>query len=91
MSAGEIILILFIYLLLFGAKGVPALAQTLGKAVYQFRNASQEVQKEIMSSANEVRKEAAAVRMDQLDVEVPKRPVAPAPPIEPVEGSATES
>ena len=60
-------MILFVYLLLFGAKGVPALAQTLGKAVYQFRNAARDVQDEIMSSANEIRKQAN-VKLDQLDL-----------------------
>jgi sec-independent protein translocase protein TatA len=74
MGASEIILILLVYLLLFGAKGVPALAQTLGKAVYQFRNASQEVQKEIMKSADDMRKQAS-VKLDQP--EVPKSPAKP--------------
>ncbi len=68
MSGGEIILILFVYLLLFGAKGVPALAQTMGKALYQFRNAAKDVQDEIMSSANDIRKEART-RLDQLNIE----------------------
>lgn len=67
MSASEIILILFVYLMLFGAKGVPALAQTLGKAVYQFRNAAKDVQNEIMSGANEIKKQTE-VRLDQFDV-----------------------
>ncbi len=75
MSSGEILLILFVYLMLFGAKGVPALAQTLGKAVYQFRNASKEVQNEIMKSTQEIRKQAD-IRLDQLDTE----PVQAAPP-----------
>src|SRR5690606_24644174 len=70
MSAGEILLILFIYLLLFGAKGLPSIAQTLGKAVYQFRNATKDVQEEIMKSANDIRKEATNnIRLDQIDVE----------------------
>ncbi len=84
MSAGEIILILFVYLLLFGAKGVPALAQTLGKAVYQFRNAAKDVQNEIMQGANEVRKQTN-IRLDQLDLDLDdsKRPArAPASPPE---------
>jgi len=85
MSAGEIILILFIYLLLFGAKGVPALAQTLGKAMYQFRNATKDVQNEIMKSTIDIRKEAASIRLDQVDVETAPKPtpppaVQPAPP-----------
>lgn len=80
MSSGEIILILFVYLLFFGAKGVPALAQTLGKAVYQFKNASRDVQNEIMKSANDMRKQAE-IRPDQLDIADtrPKQPVVTKP------------
>ncbi len=70
MSGGEILLILAIYLLFFGAKGIPSLAQTMGKALYQFRNATRDVQNEIMQSANDIRKEAQ-VRMDQMDIEEP--------------------
>ncbi len=71
---GEILMILFIYLLLFGAKGIPSIAQTLGKAVYQFRNAARDVQDEILKSANEVRKEAQ-VPLDQIeDIPPPQKP-----------------
>jgi sec-independent protein translocase protein TatA len=69
MSAGEIVLILFVYLMFFGAKGIPSLAQTMGKAVYQFRNAAKDVQSEIMQSANDIRKEASSIRLDQMDIE----------------------
>ena len=68
MSTGEIIIILFVYLMFFGAKGIPSLAQTLGKAVYQFRNATKDVQDEIMKGANDIRKQSN-LRLDQLDVE----------------------
>ncbi len=67
MSGGEIIVILFIYLLFFGAKGIPSLAQTMGKALYQFRNASRDVQNEIMQSANEIRKQTE-LKLDQIDL-----------------------
>ena len=63
-------MILVVYLLLFGAKGMPALAQTLGKAVYQFRNATKDVKDEIMKGAEEI-KQQANIRMDQLDIENP--------------------
>lgn len=83
MSGGEIVLILFIYLLLFGAKGVPALAQTMGKAIYQFRNATKDVQNEIMKSANEVR-DQANLKLDQLDIDsAPPRPQKPAETVAP--------
>ncbi len=52
----------------FGAKGIPTLAQTLGKAVYQFRNATKDVQDEIMKGANDIRKQTN-LRLDQIDVE----------------------
>ena len=71
MSAGEIVIILFVYLLFFGAKGLPSLAQTLGKAVYQFRNATQDIQREIMDGANEIKKQAQAnVKLDQIDLDL---------------------
>lgn len=57
MGAPEIIFILVIYLLLFGAKGVPSLARTLGKAMAEFRNASQDIQKEILDGANDFKRE----------------------------------
>jgi len=65
MSTGEIILILFVYLLFFGAKGIPSLAQTMGKAMYQFRNAAKDVQDEIMKGATDIKKEMR-VPLDQM-------------------------
>jgi len=75
MSTGEIIIILFVYLLFFGAKGIPSLAQTMGKAVYQFRNAAKDVQDEIMKGAKDIQKEVQTP-LDQMDI------TAPAPPAE---------
>ncbi|MFM2194499.1 MAG: hypothetical protein RL092_99 [Bacteroidota bacterium] len=78
MSMGEILMILFIYLLLFGAKGIPSIAQTLGKAVYQFRNAARDVQDEILKTANDVRKEAQ-VPLDQIEAFPPPQKPNPTP------------
>lgn len=72
MSMGEILMILFIYLLLFGAKGVPTMAKTLGKALYQFRNAAKDVQNEILKSADDMRRNAQ-VPLDQV-VDFPTPP-----------------
>ena len=55
MGATEILFIFVVYLLLFGAKGVPSLARTLGKAVHQFRQASSDIQQEILNSSNDIR------------------------------------
>ena len=84
MSTGEILMILFIYLLLFGAKGVPSIARTLGKTMYQFRNAAKDVQDEILKSADDMRKQARAeVPLDQLMNEEEPVPIRPAPPVAP--------
>lgn len=48
----EIVLILVIYLLLFGAKGVPTLAKTLGNTMRQVRTATDEIQREILRNAD---------------------------------------
>jgi sec-independent protein translocase protein TatA len=58
MGAMEIIVIFVIYLLFFGSKGIPSLARNLGRAVHQFRSATQDIQREIMNSANDIKKEA---------------------------------
>ncbi len=43
----EIILILLVVLVLFGAKKIPELAQGLGKGIREFRKASRDIQGEI--------------------------------------------
>ena len=84
MSTGEIFMILFIYLLLFGAKGVPSIARTLGKTMYQFRNAAKDVQDEILKSADDMRKQARAeVPLDQLMNEEEPAPIRPVTPVAP--------
>jgi TatA/E family protein of Tat protein translocase len=50
----EIVLILVIYLLLFGAKGVPTLARTLGNTMRQVRTATDEIQREILRNADPI-------------------------------------
>lgn len=45
----EILLILFILLLLFGAKRLPELGQSLGKGIREFKRGVSEIQSEIES------------------------------------------
>jgi TatA/E family protein of Tat protein translocase len=49
----EILVILFIILLLFGAKKLPELAKGLGKSMNEFKKASVEVEKEFQEGAKE--------------------------------------
>jgi TatA/E family protein of Tat protein translocase len=82
MGATEIIFILVIYLLLFGAKGMPSLARTLGSAVREFRSASDEIQREILSSSEGLKPRPTAPR---------KQSAAPPPsPKEPTESPESE-
>ena len=46
-GAQELILILLVILLLFGAKKIPEIAQGLGKGMREFRKAMKETQDEI--------------------------------------------
>lgn len=64
MGAMEIVIIFLIYLLFFGAKGIPNLARTLGKGMRQFREATGDIQREIMDSANDIKKQADITRDD---------------------------
>ena len=62
MGATEIIFIFAIYLLLFGAKGIPSLAQTMGQAVRTFRNATEDIQREILATDQHAKKDFSNVR-----------------------------
>lgn len=62
MGTTEIVFILLIYLLLFGTKGLPSMAQSLGKFMRQVRDAQQDIQREILSGTDDLRKGAAAFR-----------------------------
>ncbi len=50
---GEILVILFIVLLLFGAKRLPELARGLGQGLREFKKATNEIQNEIKSAGDQ--------------------------------------
>ncbi len=56
-SGGEILVILLIVLMLFGSDSIPKIARTFGKTIRQFKDASQEIQRDIQASAKEATKE----------------------------------
>lgn len=51
-GTGEILLILLIVLIFFGAKKIPELAQGLGKGIREFRKATRDIQDEIEKPAS---------------------------------------
>ena len=52
LGGGEIIFILFIILLLFGAKKLPELAKGLGKGINEFKKASNDIKDEVKKAAD---------------------------------------
>jgi sec-independent protein translocase protein TatA len=50
LGAGEIILILLVILLLFGAKKIPELARGIGKGMSEFKKGLRDVEDEIKSA-----------------------------------------
>jgi sec-independent protein translocase protein TatA len=49
----EILLLLFVILLLFGAKKIPELARGLGKGIREFKDATKEIKTELEESVKE--------------------------------------
>jgi sec-independent protein translocase protein TatA len=52
LGGGEIIVILAVVLILFGAKRIPELAKGMGQGIKEFKKATREVTDEIQNSAN---------------------------------------
>jgi sec-independent protein translocase protein TatA len=50
-GGGELIFIIFIALMLFGSEKIPDVARTMGKAMAQFKNATNEIKSEIQKGA----------------------------------------
>ena len=56
LGAGEIILILLVILILFGAKKIPELARGIGKGMSEFKKGLKDVEDEIKTSDSESKK-----------------------------------
>ena len=56
-SGSEIVVIFLFILIFFGSKSIPGIAKTLGKGLYQIRNATSEIQNEIKKSGVDVGKD----------------------------------
>lgn len=52
LGGSEVVLILFVVLLLFGGKGIPNIARTLGKGIREFKDATGNIQKDIQNGTS---------------------------------------
>lgn len=73
MSAGEIIFIVFVALMLFGSEKIPEIARGLGKGMREIKDATNQIKQEINKSAKdtgieqkveEVKKEVEKIKQE---------------------------
>jgi sec-independent protein translocase protein TatA len=57
LGTGEVVLIMFVVLILFGSKGIPDVVKNLGRGMNEIKNASNEIKRDIQKSALEMRKD----------------------------------
>ncbi len=68
MSAGSIFVIILAILLLFGSKELPTIARTLGKGIREIKNATSEIQNEVVKGTQGTAVEDLKKIKDDLDV-----------------------
>jgi len=68
MSAGSIFVIILAILLLFGSKELPTIARTLGKGIREIKNATSEIQNEVVKGTQGTGVEDLKKIKDDLDV-----------------------
>jgi len=64
MGGSELMLIMVVFLLFFGANKIPEIARGLGKGIREFKDAASGIQDEIEKGANSVKKETDKVSED---------------------------
>jgi sec-independent protein translocase protein TatA len=75
----EIVLILAVVLILFGAKKLPELAKGLGQGIKEFKKATNDVQNEITSAMDDTRYSPPQRRLDNPPEPRPGDPAPSAP------------
>lgn len=51
----EILVIFLVILIFFGSKSIPSIAKSMGKALYEFRNATSDIKNEIKKSGDQMK------------------------------------
>ncbi|HEX8350153.1 MAG TPA: twin-arginine translocase TatA/TatE family subunit [Hymenobacter sp.] len=77
-GGSELILIMVVILIFFGANKIPELARGLGKGIREFKDASREIQNEFQNSGQPPQQ-----HYDAPNYQAPAQPVHPVTPAEP--------
>ncbi|MFK8039273.1 MAG: twin-arginine translocase TatA/TatE family subunit [Crocinitomicaceae bacterium] len=56
-GTGELVFVLLVVLMLFGAKNIPSIAKTLGRGMREVKQASDEIKRDIAKSATDMRRD----------------------------------
>jgi TatA/E family protein of Tat protein translocase len=56
-SMGEILLILLVFLMLFGSKKIPEFARSIGKGLNEFKKATDDIKKEFQETTSDISNE----------------------------------
>jgi sec-independent protein translocase protein TatA len=75
----EVVLILAVFLLLFGAKRLPDLAKGLGTSIKEFKKATREVTDEIQNAANDTPAPAPKALPTDTTAQTQSQPASPQP------------
>ena len=75
MGISEIIFILFMVLILFGADKLPEVARGLGKTMHQLRDATDEIKTEIQHHINHTGIDTSIVEDTQKEIEELKKTI----------------
>jgi len=70
LSPSHLVLIFFVVLLLFGGKKIPDLMRGLGRGIREFKDAKDNVQREIEDHVNEDRKTTSTTKQASPDSSV---------------------
>lgn len=64
MGGSELMLVLVVFLLFFGANKIPEIARGLGKGIREFKDAASGIREEIEKGTDSVKKEAEKISKD---------------------------
>lgn len=72
-QGGQLLIIILAIVLLFGAKRLPELAKTFGKALHEFRKAASDVNKEIQQASTTATEEPKAESIEKSKDSAPAK------------------